>query len=683
MTTAAANSTTTGTLPANTLLRVLGDSIVTMTRDGAFVAKQSTARDNFVGPYPTDTTYSVVAGGAAINIDVMDEDGESEALVPAYLRTVNGNTVLAGAGGVNRQLAQGPRTVLFGDSMTDFWEEGLPITAASFDSATGVMTCTLANHFIWTGKPVRVWSYTYPSIRVAQEVELTRISASQFSFPLIAATDVPASPDHTKIFIQGRSINQYVSWVGLYQMRNKQRLNIVKNLAQNGETSKGLAARLAYLQAEEPQLVLMQATGINDENPGVDGTLSEWETNQYNAQAVDGILATGAKLLLLTITPVYTGEARATKASMARVIRKNKFLRDYCAGKTNVAVVDAWREIIDPTNTTGLALVGMTRNDNIHYSHKGALKVCKKAENILNTWFPEVATSLPCSPMDSGDGGKLTVSSATSAADVVTINSTAHGWRVGDEFFVKKMTESAANGVFTVKTVPNANSFTYDAPGTGTATLTAGSVVVTRSPQAFGNPLLLTATGGNVANGVTGVAASKMQASNQVGNTGTLTAVASVAAAPSGIGNEQIITVTAAATNDRPSINTYGTTSFMNDLLLNRKYRFEAMLRVDSTAWANTPISEIYSNIYITWSTGEAYSISTSSGWDGVEAPTLNENLLWHLRSGEIALTPPQAGATLASATWTNYIQFSSALSGGATLVMGLSQISITDVGSV
>lgn len=579
--------------------------------------------------------------------------------------------------------AHGPRTVLFGDSMTDLWEEGFPITAASFDTVTGVMTCTLANHFIWTGKQVRVWSYTYPSIRVGQDVTLTRISSSQFSFVLTGASDVPASPDPTKFFIQGRSNNQFVSWVGLYQMRNNNRLNIIKNLAQNGETSIGAEARIAALTALTPDLVLMQATGINDENVGVDGTVSEWQTNAANAAIIDEILNSGAKLLLLTITPVYTGEARATKAAMARVIRKNNFLKEYCKGKANVAVIDSWRELIDPTSATGLALAGMTRNDNIHYSHKGALKVCKKVETVLNAWFPESATTLPCSLMDSGDGGKLTVSGATSAADVVTINSTAHGWRVGDEFFVKKMTESAANGVFTVKAAPNANSFTYDAPGTGTATLGAGSVVVTRSPQAFGNHLLQTTTGGNIANGVTGTAASKLQCANQAGNTGTLTAVASVAAAASGIGNEQVLTVTAAATNDRPGINTYGTTSFMFDLQLNRKYRFEAMLRVDSTAWANTPISEIYTIVSITWSTGEAYGISLTSGWDGVEAPTLNENVLWHLKSGEIALAPPQAGATLASATWTNYIRFSAALSGGATLVMGLSQIAITDVGAV
>lgn len=622
-------------------------------------------------------TTNMQFGQSAINVVL------NEGQLPAKISTdANGNTVLVRADGVSRQLGKGVRTVLFGDSMTDYWEEGVPITAASFDSSTGVLLCTLNNHFMWTGKRVRVWSYTYPLIRIAQEVTITRVSATQFSCVLAGATGLPATPDHTKIFIQGRSNNQFVSWVGLYQMRNNNRLNIIKNLAQNGETSIGAKARIAALTALTPDLVLMQATGINDENVGVDGTVSEWQTNAANAAIIDEILNSGAKLLLLTITPVYTGEARATKAAMARVIRKNNFLKEYCKGKANVAVIDSWRELIDPTNATGLALAGMTRNDNIHYSHKGALKVCKKVETVLNAWFPESATTLPCSLMDSGDGGKLTVSGATSAADVVTINSTAHGWRVGDEFFVKKMTEAAANGVFTVKAVPNANSFTYDAPGTGTATLGAGSVVVTRSPQAFNNPLFLTATGGNVANGLTGVAAGRMQTSNASGNTGTLTAVASVAAAPSGIGNEQLITVTAAALNDRPSINTFGTSSFMGDLQLNRKYRFEAMLRVSSTAWANTPISEVYSNVYITWSTGEAYSINATSGWDGVEAPTLNEDVLWHLRSGEIALTPPQAGATLATATWTNYIRFSSALSGGATLVMGLSQIAITDVGA-
>ena len=99
MTTALANSTTTGILPANTYLRVLGNSIVTITRNGAFVASQSTARDNYIGPYPVDSDYSVVAGDASIDIKLTGEEGPTEALVPAHLRTVNNNTVLVGADG--------------------------------------------------------------------------------------------------------------------------------------------------------------------------------------------------------------------------------------------------------------------------------------------------------------------------------------------------------------------------------------------------------------------------------------------------------------------------------------------------------------------------------------------------------------------------------------------------------
>lgn len=576
--------------------------------------------------------------------------------------------------------AFGPKTVLFGDSMTDYWEEGVAITAASFNTVTGVMTCTLANHYLWTGKTLRVFSYTYPSIRVGQDVTVTRISSSQFSFVLTGATDVPASPDYTKIMIQGRSKNQIVSWVGCLQMRNGHKLNIVKNLAQNGESSIGLYARVGDVLALAPELVLMQMTGINDETHPTD-SCSEETTNTYNAMTIDAILGAGIKLVLCLITPVGSGEARATKAAMARVIRKNTFLKSYCKGKKNVIVVDSYAQVIDPTNTSGLGLDNCLRSDHIHYSTRGALKVAKEAEKAVNAWFPVVASTLPQSPMDSGDGGKLTVTSATSSADVVTINSTAHGWRVGDTFFVKKMTEAAANGVFTVKAAAT-NSFTYDAPGTGTATLTAGSVVVTRSPQAFGNPLLLTATGGNVGNGLTGVAASKLQISNQAGNTGTLTAVGSVPVAQSGFGNEQLVTITAAAANDEPCINTYGTSSFMGDLQLNRKYTFESMLRLSSNSWPDTPISEIYSRVSVTWSTGETYAINVTTGWDVAEAVSITEDQTLHLKSGSLALAPPQAGATLTAATWTNYIRFSGPITNSKTLLMGLSQIAMTDAGA-
>jgi hypothetical protein len=124
MTAAVANSTTTGTLPANTTLRVLGDSIVTITRDGAFVASQSTARDNFVGPYPVDSSYSVVAGGAAIDISLKDDSGTGEALVPAMLTTdANGNTVLVWPDGTEVPLSSsttvGPVMIEFGLSLLD------------------------------------------------------------------------------------------------------------------------------------------------------------------------------------------------------------------------------------------------------------------------------------------------------------------------------------------------------------------------------------------------------------------------------------------------------------------------------------------------------------------------------------------------------------------------------------
>jgi hypothetical protein len=95
MTTAVANSTTTGTLYANQLLRVLGNSIVTIVRDGAIIATQSTDRDNFAGPYPTDTTYSVVAGGAAVSIDLVGSGSGSGSAV-TVTTNASGGVSLAG-----------------------------------------------------------------------------------------------------------------------------------------------------------------------------------------------------------------------------------------------------------------------------------------------------------------------------------------------------------------------------------------------------------------------------------------------------------------------------------------------------------------------------------------------------------------------------------------------------------
>lgn len=143
MTTAAANSTTGGTLPANLLLRVLGDSIVTISRAGAAIATQSTARDNFVGPYPDETAYSVVAGGGAVDIALVNSERALvvDTEVPVMSKTVNGATVLVGADGL--VIARAGATSFNANDTGSAWEYCPPILSFSASLTAGTSTTVL------------------------------------------------------------------------------------------------------------------------------------------------------------------------------------------------------------------------------------------------------------------------------------------------------------------------------------------------------------------------------------------------------------------------------------------------------------------------------------------------------------------------------------------------------------
>jgi hypothetical protein len=71
------------------------------------------------------------------------------------------------------------------------------------------------------------------------------------------------------------------------------------------------------------------------------------------------------------------------------------------------------------------------------------------------------------------------------SATTVTVTATAHGLVVGQIVYADITSGTGVDGVYTVATVPNANSFTYTA---GTSLTTSGNVTLTRSTiRASGN----------------------------------------------------------------------------------------------------------------------------------------------------------------------------------------------------
>lgn len=580
----------------------------------------------------------------------------------------------------------------FGDSMTDFWEAGgVAATSATYDQTTGVITVTAASHERWTGFFYRVWNFNYPSLYAGRRLPITRVAANTFTITLAdKPTDIPTGALAATLFIKPDGCPSYTHWLGLAQLRLGHRLRIVANGSQNGDTSVLGLARLPALLAAYPQanLVAWQLHGLNDQSST--WAYTEAQTIAANRAIIDTVVASGKRALILSTTPVASGEARGNLSTMQRIKAINADAEEYSRRFGSVAFVDAYGLIVDPTDATGYAVASYLRAaDKIHYLYAGATRVAEKVQAVIEGWFPTYRSRLVDTVANSQTANKVTVSSAVRASDGVTVTLTttgAHNWRVGEQFRVTRIS-AAENGVFTVLSAPTSTTLTYANQGTAGA-LSAGSAHFTRSRQAFGNPLLLTATGGTLGNSITGAAASLMRCYNASG-TAISFAAASVVAAPDGtkfrgVGNEQRIVVsstgpgTQLVLNDRPGIVNAGSTTFLSDLLPNRLYRFGCRLRIASANWANTPCSQVYGVFVITWSTGEYYNVPFVEGWDGVEAPTLTADQDWHCLSVPISTVPPQAGATMSNVDITCYVRASGAHT--AALTFAMSQVSLFDV---
>lgn len=581
--------------------------------------------------------------------------------------------------------------ITFGDSMTNFWEAGgVAATAATYDQSTGIITCTAANHFKWTGAYYRIWNFNYPSLMAGRRLPITRTGLNTFTMTLTDRPTDVASTLAATLFIAPDGCHSYTHWLGLAQLRLGHRLRILADESQNGETSVQGLARLPAVLAAHPtaNLVVWQLHGLNDQSST--WAYSEATSIAANRAIIDTIVASGKKALILSTTPVASGEARGNLATMQRIKAINADAEEYSRKYGSVAFVDAYSLIVDPTNVTGYAVASYLRaGDKIHYLAAGANRVATPVQAVIEAWFPTYRSKVNDSTANSQNANKVTVSSVTRAADGVTVTLTttgAHNWLVGETFRANRMI-AAENGVFTVLTTPTSTSLTYANPGTVGA-VTAGSAHFTRSRQAFSNTLLQTTTGGTVSHSITGTAASLLVVNNLSG-VALPFAAASVVAAPDGaklrgVGNEQrlVISSTGPGTqlvlNDRPNFGNAGTTTLLNDLLPNRLYRFSCRIRIASANWSLTPISQVLGVFNVTWSTGELYQAALVDGWDGAEAATITADQDWIAVSAVMSTIPPQGGATMSAVDFSVYLRASGAHT--AALTYAMSQITVMDV---
>lgn len=676
-------------IPAGQVLTLIGSSSVTGMLRIFSPDRTNRSQTNVMpgmssyGPYPADVNGELQcwSGDVGYAVAASAVPSASSGLPPGG--DADYAAAVVGVGGAK---ASSYRTVLFADSMTDY-NYSIQTVAASFNPATLELTITKSAHSMPTGQSFGLWNRSYPSLDSKKYLTVKSVTSSSVfvcQLPPGSYSDLPNGALTGTTFVVPDSYGGSRSWLQWVNAMTGQRFEIVANCAQSGDTTTQLRGRIAEPMSYSPEIVVMQMPGVNDLIFDSIGARNNYDTTIDNLKYIfDYFRTRGVRMIVGTITPVAAGEVRAQKSIMIMVQRLNSFLWNYARRYGGMLVVDPYSVIVNPTDTSGLAQSGvLAAADQIHYNNVGAYRVAKAIRAAIAAAFPSQLSTLPVSTLNSQANAAFSSPTAVAASNVITVTAAGSYAEKGQEVFVRGATGSytGLNGRQLVINTDGSGSFRFRSGVSVPDGSVTGTLVVSPSRQLFPDPLLQTATGGTISNGVTGVAAGQLVVSNTAGNTGTLTAVASVAAASSGYGNEQLVTVTAAALNDQPRIalkNSVGTIE--NKMVPGRTYVFEALLRINSTSWAATPISEIYFEMNVGANSGETWTAKALNTYEAaipLESSGSGEILL-HMKTSP--LTIPSNAVSLDSCQAEARIRYQGTQSSG-TLVMGLSQIGVNDV---
>lgn len=172
-------------------------------------------------------------------------------------------------------------------------------------------------------------------------------------------------------------------WFTWLQVFNGHSFKLLNNAGVAGDTSQQLLDRIQTDVLRFNPSWVSVLVGINDIRNGVPLATTISNVKQiYNI-----LLSKGIRVAALSVYPVYTGLGGLTPAITAAITALNIAIKEFCANNPNMVFVNAHASLIDATSTTGVALAGMLRTDNLHTTAKGARAVGQAAHNALSKFI--------------------------------------------------------------------------------------------------------------------------------------------------------------------------------------------------------------------------------------------------------------------------------------------------------
>jgi lysophospholipase L1-like esterase len=153
-----------------------------------------------------------------------------------------------------------------------------------------------------------------------------------------------------------------------------------------GKVSSFIRNKMSLIYQDSPDICLIVA-GVNDVATYVTGpTLITSTVNTAYANIIamaDDLIVKGVLPVICTITPIDNTRPGWNVSQQHAILKLNKLLREYCAGKRSVLLCDVYAVLVDPTSTTGNTKLNHT-SDGLHWSGLGAWAVATELYNVLN-----------------------------------------------------------------------------------------------------------------------------------------------------------------------------------------------------------------------------------------------------------------------------------------------------------